>query len=46
MDSLHSVIATANEELIVFFDSVDMHVIDMRTASMDSKVHGFRVQST
>jgi len=43
MRSLHSIVATKNEELIIFFDEKDMHVYDMRTAVLDREVSGYRV---
>lgn len=46
MDSLHSVIATKNQELIIFFDAQDMHVYDMRTASLDNKTKDYRGSTT
>jgi len=43
VSSLHTVVSTKGEELLIFFDKNDMHVFNMRTARLDPEIGGYRV---
>mmetsp|Transcript_35145 Transcript_35145/g.42978 ORF Transcript_35145/g.42978 Transcript_35145/m.42978 type:complete len:105 (-) Transcript_35145:341-655(-) len=43
MESIHSVVTTKNEELILLFDQNDMHIYDMTQAELDEKTRSYVV---
>ena len=43
-ESIHSVVATKNEELIILFDKSDMHIYNMQTATHDPQRSSYEIQ--